>query len=785
MTALDPLKYEVFYQKIDKLLNEAKEVLRYLSASMITREAGEVQVAFYLPNGEAVHIAAGIFMHIMNVTRVIKYMNANKYDAPDIGIYEGDQFINNDAYIGGMHCPDTAVVAPVFHADKLIGYVAAISHTTETGAIEPGGMCPSSKESVHDGIHLPAVKLVERGKMRRDVLGIIFRQVRDSTAVELDIRARIAANERARLRLVELIDEVGVSFFEEACKKLVDDAEAYTRARIKSLKPGIYRARVFEDCSGLVEKLSTIEVEAEIVEDGTLLVRIPVVSPEGRHFNNAYIPAVEATIFYTLLSTLLYDCRWNSGLSRAVKIEQVPENSRISASPRAAVGYATVGITAVFCNALMDIISRALYVAARKQDVLGAPVPMNSQALGGINQYGGTFVQGITSKTMAAGGGARLDADGMDSSVTIFNPWTYVNDAESEEFVMPIIHLTSKHRPDSGGFGKFRGGAGVEHITMIHGSDSVSLIHYGCGRKIPTQQGLFGGYPGCSSYFDWMLDTDIYEAIDKQSQIPYEVGEVPRLLRGEYVPSPPTVAGRSLKSGDMWVASSHGGGSGLGDPIEREPALIIQDIEKKLVTLEVAQRVYSVSINPETLEVDYEETQRLRAERRRTRLEQGVPGIEFIQRTVQAKKERRLPKIVLEFFDETEKFCPIFKTQFEREAETAQSRPKAMERLGAGQKLYSLTPYVDVITDQTERELAVCSKCGFVFCEANDNFKLFCLIHERDPSDLWPGRLAYDKEWCTFREFYCPSCASQIEVEAVPPGSVILKNYDFSQRSKI
>ena len=208
MAAVDPLKYEVFYQKIDKVLNEAKEVLRYLSASMITREAGEVQEAFYLPSGEAVHISAGIFMHIMNVTRVIKYMKANRYDADDIGIYDGDQFINNDAYIGGMHCPDTAVVAPLFYAGKLLGYVAAISHTTETGAIEAGGMCPSSRESFHDGIHITAVKLIDRGKMRRDVLNMVLRGVRDTTAVELDIRARIAGNERALRRLLELVDEV-------------------------------------------------------------------------------------------------------------------------------------------------------------------------------------------------------------------------------------------------------------------------------------------------------------------------------------------------------------------------------------------------------------------------------------------------------------------------------------------------------------------------------------------------------------------------------------------------
>ena len=164
MEELDPIRYEIFYNKLDQIVNEGKEVIRYLSGSTITRESGEVLSAFYLPSGEAVIIACGILMHVMNVTRVIRYMKENRYDALDIGIYDGDHFINNDAYIGGMHIPDTAIVAPVFYGNELVGWVAGISHTTETGAIEPGGVAPSATEAYHDGIHLPVLKLIEKGR---------------------------------------------------------------------------------------------------------------------------------------------------------------------------------------------------------------------------------------------------------------------------------------------------------------------------------------------------------------------------------------------------------------------------------------------------------------------------------------------------------------------------------------------------------------------------------------------------------------------------------------------
>ena len=491
MVELNPVKYEVFYQRLDKLLNEGKEVLRYLSGSVITREAGEVQEAFYLPTGGAAHIAAGILMHIMNVTRVIRYMNTSDYRNEDIGIYEGDQFINNDAYIGGMHNPDIAVVEPIFYQGKHIGYLAGISHTTEVGGIDVGGMCPTATEAIHDGIHLPAVKLVERGKMRRDVLNMILRQVRDSTSMELDIRARMAGNERAKRRLLELIEDVGIDFFEAATKKLVDDAEAFARDRIKTLKPGIYRARVFDDCFGAdKEKLFILEIEVEITETGDLLIRMPIVSPENKSFDNAYLPAVEATTFYILLDLLLYDCRWNTGLSRAIKIDYVPEGSRLSAGPEASVAYATVGIGAVYKLCLMDTISRALFVSDRENDVMAPSVPTAGTSVGGINRWGGVSVNILTSSSMAKGGGARIDKDGIDSSIIMYNPWSYISDVEAEETILPILHLLRRHRPNSGGLGKFRGGTGTENWTMVHRSPSFTMTKYGSANKIPSNQGL-------------------------------------------------------------------------------------------------------------------------------------------------------------------------------------------------------------------------------------------------------------------------------------------------------
>ena len=783
MAELDPVQYEVFYQRLDKLLNEAKEVLRYLSGSVITREAGEVQEAFYLPTGEASHIAAGILMHIMNVTRVIRYMDANNYTADDIGVYEGDQFINNDAYLGGMHNPDIGIIEPIFYKGRHIGYLAGISHTTEVGGVDVGGMPPTATEAIHDGIHLPAVKLVEKGKMRRDVLNLILRAVRDSTSVELDIRARMAGNERAKRRLLELIDDVGFEFFEAATKKLVDDAEAFARDRIKTLRPGIYRSRVFDDCLGAdKERLFILTLEMEVTEVGDLLIRLPVVSPENKSFDNAHLPAVEATAFYILLDLLLYDCRWNTGLSRAIKIGYVPENSRLNASPSASVAYATVGIGAVFKLCLMDAVSRALFVSGRLQDVMAPAVPTAGTSVGGVNRWGGVSVNILTSSSMAKGGGARIDKDGIDSSIIMYNPWSYISDVEAEETILPILHLARRHRPNSGGMGKFRGGTGTQNWTMVHKSPSFTLTKYGSGNKIPSNQGLFGGYPGPATFFEWMTRSDFQEVVKKfPSMIDDGTIDLSKLSHEEYFSGhmSTTSGDRVLSQGDMWHSTTHTGACGLGDPLERDPELIVQDIRNKMVTLDVAQKAYAVAIDPKTLEIDHKKTEKLRAERKKERLQQGIPGFTYLKQLVEMREKKRLPKPALDLLEETIGFSPDFVTQLEREKDVVARGITPPGKIQVREKLFALTPYVDIVEDDQGRKMAVCSHCGFAYCEASDNFKYYCLIHDRDTSDFYPGIMAYDKDWCVFREFYCPSCASQIEVEACAPGIPILWNYEL------
>jgi acetone carboxylase gamma subunit len=93
--------------------------------------------------------------------------------------------------------------------------------------------------------------------------------------------------------------------------------------------------------------------------------------------------------------------------------------------------------------------------------------------------------------------------------------------------------------------------------------------------------------------------------------------------------------------------------------------------------------------------------------------------------------------------------------------------------------LFELTPYVKVVEDKEGKKITQCSQCGHTYGLATENFMIGCLIYDRDPKDIQPPNLAPDKDWMVYREFYCPGCGIQVEVEAVPPGMTILNKIEL------
>ncbi len=151
----DPIGFEVFYTKLSQSINNARDLARQIAASPEMREMGESVLGLFTAEGDAICLSPGLMVHVRTMSRAIKWMIENDYET-DVGINPGDIFFNNDPYIGGGHAPDQQIIIPLFHDGKLIGWAGGMSHVSEVGAVEPGGMGISMKTASTRGSICPA-----------------------------------------------------------------------------------------------------------------------------------------------------------------------------------------------------------------------------------------------------------------------------------------------------------------------------------------------------------------------------------------------------------------------------------------------------------------------------------------------------------------------------------------------------------------------------------------------------------------------------------------------------
>src|SRR5262249_49610284 len=159
--------YEIGVQVTNDILDEAMEIFVRSSRSYFG-VSGDSMVAIFTAGGDLINAACGTYLHAIIQPVVIKFIL--KYYAENPGIRDGDIWYTNDALYGGIHNPDQVALMPVFHNGKLIAWATAALHTTETGAIEPGGMPLSAKSRFDEGLNLPPIKIGENFQLRNDFL---------------------------------------------------------------------------------------------------------------------------------------------------------------------------------------------------------------------------------------------------------------------------------------------------------------------------------------------------------------------------------------------------------------------------------------------------------------------------------------------------------------------------------------------------------------------------------------------------------------------------------------
>lgn len=494
----------------------------------------------------------------------------------------GDVFIANDPYgSGGMHLPDVFVVKPVFAGGRLIGYATTLGHQCDIGGLTPGSMNIYSTEVYQEGLRIPLLKLYEAGQPNLTMHRIIEKNVRLPVEVMGDLRAQLAACTVCERGLQRIHAQHGPEAFECHVDALHDNAELVMRKELMELPAGTYE---FEDwLDGLGDAPEPIRFRLALtVRDGRVKLDWTGTSPQVQAAINAPV-ATTYSMSYAALRCLVREPIPNcQGFTRPIEVHAPPGSI---VNPLEPAACASRGIVAY---RLLDVIFGALAQAAPERMPAASEGGPTAVLLGGKREDGRSFV--FFDCECGCWGG-RDGRDGADGVANLACNGTN----QSTEVVEASVPIEITHyglAPNSGGPGRYRGGYAITKGYRLLEESCTADIRSDRRAKLPY--GLQGGMPGTPS---WNI---------------VNPGPGQRLL--------PVCPMESLvmKRGDVYFHVQPGGG-GYGNPLEREPASVLEDVRDGLVTEAYARDVYGVVIGRDG--VDEAATAALRA-----RLAAAPPG---------------------------------------------------------------------------------------------------------------------------------------------------------------
>ncbi|MEM2420350.1 MAG: hydantoinase B/oxoprolinase family protein, partial [Acidilobaceae archaeon] len=170
---------------------------------------------------QAEHIPVHLGSFRVGVSNVLKWLKDN-----NVSLEEGDMIILNDPYISGTHLNDVMVLAPVYYRGEIIAYVVNKAHQVDVGGPMPGSMNPNARTIYEEGLIVPPVKIVKRGRVDNDIMRLIVENSKTPRVTLGDLNAQLAANRMGAKRVLELIDKYGLEEVIMGWSKAIDDGRS-------------------------------------------------------------------------------------------------------------------------------------------------------------------------------------------------------------------------------------------------------------------------------------------------------------------------------------------------------------------------------------------------------------------------------------------------------------------------------------------------------------------------------------------------------------------------------
>ncbi len=547
--------YQVMWNRIISVVEEQAQALIRTAFSTSVREAGDLSAGVYDVTGRMLAQAVtGTPGHVnamaAAVGHFIRRIGRNN-------IFEGDVYITNDPWEGTGHLHDITVVTPCFYQSQLIGFFACTAHVVDIGGRGFGADAASVYE---EGIHIPIMKLFERGQVDKPFIHLLRTNVREPDQLIGDLYALATCNEIGQQRLIAMLQEFKLSNLEQIAKFILSHSKLATLEKIQQL----FDAKSCTTASGemtidgydfpIVLKASLEIQPNQILCDFTGTSGI---DPKGINVPLVY---TQAYACYALKCAIAPEVP-NNAASLAPFVITAPENSIVNA-----LHPAPVALRHVIGHMIPDTVYNALdAILPNTVPAEGAGTLCNFQLSirPRTDRQAPENAQRSEILTFNSGGsGARPSKDGMNT--TAFPSGVMTMPVEATEHAGPVIIWRKELKPDSAGAGSYRGGLG-QYMEV----------------------GVMEGY---EFDFQAMFDRVHFPAKGRNNggngaptRITNSNGSA---MRGK---------GKQFVASGERVLMEFPGGAGYGDPTKRDKALIMRDIAMGYISVEHAKKYYAIT----------------------------------------------------------------------------------------------------------------------------------------------------------------------------------------------
>jgi N-methylhydantoinase B len=588
----DPYMTAIIANRIDGIIREMTNTLLRAARSGVINGARDFSCSICTGDNRLLASAEGLPIHIFGSHMQTQAM----CDFAGDGLREGDCYLHNDPYSGNTHAGDHTYLVPVFVDGEHLFTAVAKAHQADIGNALPTTYMAGAKDQYAEGaLIFPAVRIQRDYEMVEDVVRMCRSRIRVPDQWYGDFLAGIGSARIAERRLKELCAKYGT----EQIKAFVRHWFAYSEQRmvqaIRALpKVTLKNSGAHDPFGELLPDGIPLNVVIDIDPD-TAMIEIDLTDNVDNvecGFNESEACTSASTIA-GIFNALDTSVPRNYGSFRRIRLKL--RDGCVAGRPQ--FPHSCSVATTNVADRLVNIVQSAF---AQLGEGWGL-------AEGGLGMGAGCAVVSgkdhrvdnaayVNQLFLAnAGGPGSPNADGwVTYGLPVAAGLMYRDSVEIDELKHPIAIRFLRLMPGTGGAGKFRGAPAME---VAYGPKERPMeVIWPCDGTVYPPKGVRGGHEG-QRCRHWKVGAN---------------GQEEEL---------PNITVLTIRK-DEYVKGNQAGGGGYGDPLDRDPRRVLNDVLERYETPDRARDIYGVVFSAsgaDALQVDEAATERRRSELRSAR----------------------------------------------------------------------------------------------------------------------------------------------------------------------